>query len=119
MVGTFAVPKRNLNRVPQVLVRSWFSVNFNDSKVDLMHVKSMRLKGAILDRPVLNRSHLRRNYRLLIMLEDLLLLSVDGDIELDRPVCSSEFLREVEFSLNGGRQHSQAAEPNLIGRGRR
>src|ERR1700684_3325563 len=86
VVGTAAGPVGNLKAVPEILVGYGFSIDFEHHEVDLMHVEVVRLKGAVLDGPVFDRSHLSGDHGLLVGLENLFLLSIDGDVELNRAV---------------------------------
>jgi hypothetical protein len=92
VVRSLAFPVGNFNRVPQIRIRRRFSVYFEHAEVNLMDVERMCFQRAVLDRPILNRADLGRDDRLLVRLEDFLLLPVDGDVELDGPVCPAEFL---------------------------
>ena len=47
-----------------------------------------------------------------------MLLSVDGDVELDRAVGTAEFLREIKLALRGGRLLGIVEELDALGRGR-
>src|SRR5580765_852708 len=88
VVGPLALPKRNFNSVTQISILSRLPIHFNHAKMDLMDVKRMRLQRPIFYRPILDRPDFGRNDGLLVGLEHLLLLSVNRDVELDRPVGS-------------------------------
>src|SRR5580704_16409055 len=97
----FAFPIGNLNGVPQITVRGRLSVNLHNPKMYLVDVESMSFQGAILDGPIFNRSDFCRNDGLLVGLKDLLLLSIHGDVELNRTVGAAEFFGKKELALDG------------------
>jgi len=90
VVRSLTFPKGNFNRVPQISVRSRFSIYFKNPEVYLVDVEGVSFQGAILNRPILNRSDFRRNYGLFVGFEDFLLLAVYRDVELDRPIGAAE-----------------------------
>ncbi len=88
VVRPLALPKRNFNGVTQISILRRLAIHFNHAEMDLMGVKRMRLQRPIFYRPILDRSDFGRNDGLLVGLKYLLLLPVNRDIELDRPVSS-------------------------------
>ena len=99
IAGTF--PEGNLDGIAQVLIRSRLSVHFHNSEVDLVHVKGVGLKRAILNDPVFDSSNVSCDHWLFIRFKHLLLLSVDGDVELNGPVGPAKFLGEVKVAQRG------------------
>ncbi len=96
MAGAF--PERNLDGIAQILIRNRLSVHFQYFEVNLVDVKGVRLERAILHGPVFDSAHVSRDHRLFIRFKHFLLLSVDGDVELDGPVGAAKFLGEIKFA---------------------
>jgi transposase len=110
-------PEGNLDRVAQILMLDRLPVHFRHQEMDLMHVKRMRLEGMVFDHPVFYRSHVSRDHWLLVGFENLLLLSVNRNVELNRAVRPAEFLGKVEFPLRGRflkRLMHHAAQPIFL-----
>ena len=102
MVGkTWPFPERNLDRVAQVLIRSGLSIDLEYLEVDLVYMESMSLERPIFNGPVFDCSNLGGDHGLLVVFENLLLLSIDGDVELDGTVGAAELLREIKFPQRG------------------
>src|SRR5208283_5937699 len=95
-----------------------FSIHFQNLKVDLMDVESVGLERAVFDRPILNGSDFGGNGRLLIGLEDPLLLSVDRDVKLDGTIGAAEFLGEIQLALGRYCGLSQVGKLERGGRSR-
>src|ERR1019366_4140551 len=101
VVGSGASPVRDFDGVTKIVIRSRLAIDLHDPKVDLVNVEGMGLKGAVLDRPIFNRADLGGNHGLFVGLEDLLFLSVYGDVELDWTIGAAEFLGKKQLALNG------------------
>ncbi len=103
------------------LLATGFSVHFEHPEVDLVHVEGVGFKGAVFDGPVFDGSDFGCDDGLFVGFEDLLLLSVDGDVELDRAVGAAELFREIELALRGRGLLGKAAEFGVVtgGLGRR
>ncbi len=91
------LPVRDFDGIEHVLIGSGFSIDLQHLEMNLVDVKRMSFKRAVLDRPIFDRADFRRDRRLFVRIKDFLLLSVDGDVELDRPVGAAEFLGEIEL----------------------
>src|ERR1700730_4134388 len=76
----------------------------------------MGLQGSIFNGPILDSSNLGRDGRGFIRLEYPLLLSPDGDIELNRPVSSTKLLGEKKRALGGDRLVLQPGKLEFIHR---
>ena len=66
------LPSQNgtLDRVAHVLIRHGFPSTSRHLKVNLVHVKGMGFKGAILDRPIFNGSDLGSDDGLFVRLKN-------------------------------------------------
>src|SRR5271156_3068757 len=92
MTRTF--PEGNLIGVAH-LRRHRLSIHFEEQEMDLVDVEVMGLEGVVFDDPVFDRADMSGDCGLLVRFENLLFLSVNGDVELDGTVGSAKFLGEV------------------------
>jgi len=83
-------PVGDFDGVTKILVGNGFSVDFQHHEVDLVDVKVVRFEGVVFNGPVFYRTDFRGNRWLLVGLENLLLLSVDRDVELNGTVGSAK-----------------------------
>src|SRR5882672_9554324 len=86
--GTF--PERHFNGVAHVRVLDRLTINFQHLKMNLMQVEGMGFESAIFDRPVFDSAYFGCDGRFLIGFEYALLLSVDGEEELDGAVSAGK-----------------------------
>src|ERR1700722_1528689 len=96
---TLAFPVRNFDGIPQVVIRHWLSVHFQNHEMNLVDVERMGLERSIFDRPILHRSHFRRDDRLLVALEHFLFLTIQRYIKLDGTVDAAKLLRKIDLAL--------------------
>ena len=69
MAGAF--PERNLDGVAQILICNWLSVHFQHFEVNLVDVKGVCLKRAILYDPVFDGANVSGDHGLFIRLQTL------------------------------------------------
>ena len=81
------------------LVGDRFAIDFEHAEMDLMDVEGVGFESAIFDGPVFDGSNFGGDDGSFVGLEDFLLLSVDGDVELNGAVGAAKFLGEVELAL--------------------
>src|SRR5580700_372396 len=115
----WSLPKRYLNGVTVVLSH-WLPIHLQHQEVNLVHVKGVGFKRAVLYGPVFNRTHLSLDHRLFVCLEDSLLLSLHRYVELNGSISSAEFLGEEKVPLRGRALLSHISELEMLqlGRGR-
>src|SRR5580692_9500536 len=89
-------PEGNLIGVTKVW-RNGLSIHFEKHEMDLVNMKSMGLEGVVFYDPILDSAYMSSDGRLFVGFENLLLLSVDGDVELNGTVCPTELFGEIEL----------------------
>src|SRR5579862_6529338 len=109
-VSAFAGPVRNFNGVAQVLIGDRLPVYVQQHEVDLVDVKRVRFKSAVLNGPVFNGSNFGGDYRLLVRLENLLFLSGDGEIEMNWAIGAGELFGKIKRSGGSGSRVAEVRE---------
>src|SRR5271155_1383674 len=84
--------------------------------MDLVNVEVMGFEGPVFDDPVFDLTNVSGDGRLFVGFKNLLLLSVDRNVELYGAVGSTKLLGEIEFSQGGWLYAFQVGKLNLLHR---